>query len=199
MKYTKKEIRFFRAINLAAAIAGIFVIIYWNAFIGMTIVGLSLFFLFRPFTDDERANDDCSPYRFNTANTVSNSGISPDADIIRIGDTLEKCKQRFGDFFDKFQSSFGSKVFLFETPRYMIGVSFSKDGWANSVRYEHLDNQTISSSEALRLIELSTSYPDLVSGDAIVDDFSHSTGFKDVISPDSAMIMTVELIAALGN
>ncbi|XOF33170.1 MAG: hypothetical protein ACL93V_14330 [Candidatus Electrothrix sp. YB6] len=55
MKYTKKEIRLFRTINLVAVVIGLLILLFLSKAVGMVIIGLSLFFLFRPFSDDERA------------------------------------------------------------------------------------------------------------------------------------------------
>lgn len=203
MNYTKKDIRLFRTINIVILIIGILVLLFLSKGIGIAIIVLALFFLFRPFPEDERVDDNsCSPYRFNTTNIVSNSGISPDTDIIRIGDTLEKCKQRFGGIHDTFRASFDRKVYMFRSPNYMIGTTFSEDGWADSVRYENHHESAMPSKEALALVELSTSYPTSsggqISGDGDVIERSHSKGFKDVISANSAMIMTTEFITSLG-
>jgi len=57
MKYSQKEIRLYRSINVFFTILSIIIILYLNKPIGFGLLALSLLFLFRPFNKDEKLDE----------------------------------------------------------------------------------------------------------------------------------------------
>jgi len=119
MKYTDKGIKTYRIINIFFALISIAVFLFWSKIIGFVLLVLSLFFLFRPFSDDEKQDNNFSieeNYTIDEMSQIRNEMGAKDDNFVLIARMISLYYMELNS--SKYKSHFKNDIILFTT----IGV-----------------------------------------------------------------------------
>ena len=118
MKYTKKDIKRFRIINLILVLISILIIIFWSKAVGFPLLALAFFFLFTPYSkeDIKKENEHVSEYLPDDIISERKKLGLIDNNFIIIAKMISSYYKEFNT--PKYKDRFRDKIALFTT----IGV-----------------------------------------------------------------------------